>query len=101
MVLREKGENQDSTIDWPFFLLFYQEVEMIPGSIRTFWYKGFASYKANLQVRKKGYISQKQQPRLEGWLWEKGQVWCLELNIEEVAYNTTYLTYNVKYLIYK
>ena len=51
--------------------LFTREFEMIPRSVRTFWYKGSATNKGKWQVRKKGYILQKYQPRLEGWFLQK------------------------------
>ena len=56
----ENQKNQDATCDIPWFYLFYQKSKMIPGTIRTFWYKGSAEVKDKWQVREKAYISQKQ-----------------------------------------
>ena len=52
--MRENPENQDSTCDLQYVLIFYQKSKMIPGSIRTFWYKGSAENKGKCQVRKNG-----------------------------------------------
>ena len=38
---------------------------MVPGSIRSLWYKSSAENKEKWQVRKKDYISQKQQPKTQ------------------------------------
>ena len=54
-----KNAKQDSTSVVPCVLCFYQTIKMIPWSIRTFWDNGSAGNKQKMQVRHKGYISQK------------------------------------------
>ena len=49
---------------------FYQKSNMILWSIRTFWYKGSAENKKK-HVRKKAYISQEQQPKIQSMIFQK------------------------------
>ena len=51
--------------------LVYQKSNMILWSIRTFWYKGSAENKGKTNVRKKDYISQKQQPKTQSMIFHK------------------------------
>ena len=45
---------------------------MIPGLIRTFWYKGSAEIKEKMHVRKKGYISRKDSSlKLKNLIFQK------------------------------
>ena len=49
-------------------------------------------------------ISQKQQPKTKSVIFQKESdthVWCKYVNIDQILYNMTYLTYNIKYSIYK
>ena len=54
-----------------------------------------------MSLQKKCYISQKQQPRLEGGFFGKVAIWYLGVTIECVAYSIEYLTYEIDYLKYK
>ena len=60
--MRETPKNQDLTGNLLANFLLYQIPKVIPGSIRTFWYKRFAQNNEKCKVQKKAYMSQKQQP---------------------------------------
>ena len=69
--MRQNPKTKDSTCDLQYFSFFYQKSNMILWSIRTFWYKGSAENKGKTHVRKKGYTSQKQQPKTKSMIWGK------------------------------
>ena len=52
MVLREKPQNQVSTSALPCVVIFTKKSEVIPGSMRTFGYKGSAEINGKWQFRK-------------------------------------------------
>ena len=71
--MREISTNQGLTCDLPCNFIFYPKPEMIPGSIRTFWYQRFAKNNAKHKVRKKAYMSQKQQPKTQSLIFQKNK----------------------------
>ena len=80
--MRENPRTQDSTCVLPYVFTFYQKSKMILWSIRTFWYKGSAENTKKKHVRKKAYISQKQQPETQSVFFQKQiEIWCIKVNI--------------------
>ena len=67
--MRENPKTKVSTCDLPCFLICYQKTNMILWSIRIFWYRGSAEIKEHQYVRKKAYIIQKQQPKINSMIF--------------------------------
>ena len=73
--MRENPKTQDSTYDLAIYVFISLKIKtkMILWSIHTFWYKGPAENKGKKHVRKKDYISQKQQPKPQSMIFQKSR----------------------------
>ena len=74
---------------------------MILRSIRTFWYKGIATNKEMSSSKKRPLSLENKIPGSKADFFRKVCIWYSEVNIECVAYETTYLADDINYLIHE